>query len=324
MRGTVRAATAVAAMTLGLLVMATGTAQAGAGAPGGDKASPQPALLDARAAAMAEGGAAVAEGVGINATWFTGTVPAGGSQGWVWNNASATLNYLVGFNPVGASTLNPCQFEVTSTRYVQQFGGEKEFQFTLRNISSIACGATVQLTWVSSWSIGSTGGLNPGQTQTWLWNNLPAGQIFLVGLTPSGSTSTAPCQIQVVRTWYTKQPGSDRELWFQLRNVGSIACQADVRLANPAGSFSFGAGSIGAGGSVTWTWNNANPVTSAYLLGMTPADASPNACSLEITRLFYRQVINSDGSSERELSITVRNIGSVTCSGTVNLTTIAA
>lgn len=317
MRGTIRAATVAVAMTLGLLVVATGTAQASAGTPERDKSGSQ-ALLDARAAATAEGG------IGINATWFTGTVPAGGTQGWVWNNAAADLNYLVGFNPTGASTAAACQFEVTSTRYVQQFGGEKEFQFTIRNAGSIACGATVQLTWVSSWSIGSTGGLSPGQTQTWLWNNLPAGQIFLVGLTPSGSTSSAPCQIQVVRTWYTKQPGSDRELRFQLRNVGSIACQADVRLANPAGSFSFGAGSIGAGGSVTWTWNNANPVTSAYLLGLTPTDASPNACSLEITRLIYRQVINADGSSERELHITVRNVGSVTCSGTVNLTTIAA
>ncbi|MEQ4304631.1 hypothetical protein ABNF97_25175 [Plantactinospora sp. B6F1] len=35
---------------------------------------------------------------------------------------------------------------------------------------------------------------------------------------------------------------------------------------------------------------------------------------MQITRHYYRQVINSNGSAERELVLTLKNIGSAQCS----------
>ena len=36
-----------------------------------------------------------------------------------------------------------------------------------------------------------------------------------------------------------------------------------------------------------------------------------------MTNSFYQQVINTDGTTEREYHLTVQNTGSLTCSGTV-------
>src|SRR5687768_9900112 len=113
----------VAAVALGAQVATASAAHAGPKSPDGQ--------LDARAAAAASGS------IGINSTWYSGTVAAGASQGWTWNNAPATAAYIVGFNPSGASTSSTCSFEVTSSRYVQQYGGEREFQFWIKNIGSI-------------------------------------------------------------------------------------------------------------------------------------------------------------------------------------------
>lgn len=309
MKGTVRAAVLVAT-ALGLLIATAGTAQAGQRS--------QPSMLDARAAATAAGR------IGITSSWFTGTVAAGGSQGWIWNNAPSDAAYVVGFNPSGASTSATCQFQVTSSRYVQQWGGEREFHFTIKNVGSIACGATILLTAVSSSVISSTGGVSPGGTQVHLWTNLPWHTNWVVGINPSGATSSAACQFQVVRSWYVQPSSGYRQFWFEIKNVGGITCQADLRLASTTVNSSFNSGYMSPGATWSATWNNANPVTSAYLVGLGPASASPNQCQLEVTRLIYRQRINSDGSSERELRVTIKNVGTVSCSGLVQLRTIAA
>ncbi|HCT78688.1 MAG TPA: hypothetical protein DGT23_19315 [Micromonosporaceae bacterium] len=317
MRRTIRAAV-VAAMTFGLLIAGTGAAQASPNVA--DGASP-PALLNARAAAGAAGG------IGFTTSWFTGIIAAGASQNWAWTplaTTPATAAYVVGFNPSGASTSATCPFEMTSSRYVQQPGGGRQFHFTIKNIGSIACGATILLTMLTGSTIGSTGSVSPGGSQTHLWTNLPVGMTFLAGLQPSGATSTSPCQFQVTRTWYVQQPGAARQFWFTIKNVGAITCQADLHLANTTGGSTYTTGSLNPGVSKTNTWNNANPVTSAYLIGLAPGSAYPDACQMEVTRLYYRQRINSDGSSERELSITVKNVGTAACQAIVYLPRIAA
>ena len=317
MRGRLRAAV-LAATALSILIASAGTAQA---------RQPFQSFGDARAAAATSGeiGVAANGGVGIAATWFTGTIAAGGTQGWAWTNAPADAAYVVGYNPAGATTSAMCQFETISTHYVQLWGGQRQFHFTLKNVGSIACGATVLLTAVTSSVVGSTGGVSPGGTQVHLWN-IAWHTNWVVGLNPTGATSSAACQFRVTRTWYVQpgEAGALRQFWWEIKNVGTVACQADLRLASTTVSNSFAVGSVGSGGTWSTTWNNANPVTSAYLVGVSPQGSWPIPCQFEVTRMIYRQHINSNGSSEREIRLSFKNVSGTQCGGLAELKTIAA
>jgi hypothetical protein len=57
------------------------------------------------------------------------------------------------------------------------------------------------------------------------------------------------------------------------------------------------------------------PLDQSFLLGIDPRQVG---CAMEITRQWYRQVIHPDGTSEREIPLHVRNVGSFTCTGDVN------
>ncbi|WP_431919122.1 hypothetical protein [Micromonospora wenchangensis] len=310
----------LAVTALSMVVASSGVAQAGA-----SRQPSQSSLRDARAAAAASNGLGPAAkgGIGTAAAWFTGTVAAGGTQGWTWTNAPADAAYVVGYNPAGATTSATCQFETISTRYVQLFSGERQFQFTLKNVGSIACGATVQLAAVTSTSLVSTGGVNPGGTQTHLWN-VPWNTIWVAGLNPNGATSSAACQFQVTRIW-TVQPGSSlRQIWVEVKNVGTVTCQADIRLGSTTIGSQFTIGTVGGGGTWSTTWNNANPVTSAYVIGPSPQGSAPTYCQFEVTRVVYIQRINSDGSSQRQIAMWFKNLSTVSCGGLAYLQTIAA
>ncbi|MBM7077126.1 hypothetical protein [Micromonospora humida] len=310
----------LAVTALSMVVASSGVAQAGA-----SPQPSQPSLRDARAAAAASNGLGPAAkgGIGTAAAWFTGTVAAGGTQGWTWTNAPADAAYVVGYNPAGATTSATCQFETIGSRYVQLFSGERQFQFTLKNVGSIACGATVQLAAVTSTSLVSTGGVNPGGTQTHLWN-VPWNTIWVAGLNPSGATSSAACQFQVTRIW-TVQPGSSlRQIWVEVKNVGTVTCQTDIRLGSTTIGSQFTIGTVGGGGTWSTTWNNANPVTSAYVIGPSPQGSAPTYCQFEVTRVVYVQRINSDGSSQRQIAMWFKNLSTVSCGGLAYLQTIAA
>jgi hypothetical protein len=57
-----------------------------------------------------------------------------------------------------------------------------------------------------------------------------------------------------------------------------------------------------------------------YVPGLSPAGASgTTACQLEVTETSYQQMIKSDGTAERRFLLTVKNVGSLTCFGTVLL-----
>lgn len=277
--------------------------------------------LNARAAAHASG--LIGDGIGIQASWYSGTVSAGGTQSWVWNNATSDA-YQVGFSPAGASTSATCQFEATRTWYVQQPTGEREFHFTIENVGSIACGTTILLAGLDDFTTWSTGGVDPGATQHWQWNNAtPLNSSHLVGLTPTGATGSTACQFEVTRSWYVQQPTGEREFHFYVKNVGTIACTATIRLGLVTTSTSWSTGSLAPGSSGTWHWNNANPLNLVYLPGLSPLGGG-YTCQLEVTRGWYLQRINTDGSAEREFYFTVKNVGANTCSGTILLGAIAA
>lgn len=280
--------------------------------------------LDGRAAAAAEGvkGMSLSGGFTTLASWYSGSVAPGASQYWSWNNAFPTAAYTVGLSPVGASTTGACRFEVIRAWDVQQYSGEREFHFIIRNIGSITCGTNILIESRERSNTWLTGGIDPGASKSWTWNNAnPLTAAHLVGVSPSGATSTQPCQLEVTRSWYGQRPGGEREFYFTVQNVGSIACQGAIQLATiTSSSSSWSTGSLSPGTSKSWVWNNANPLDRVYATGLSPAGASGSSiCQLEVTRSYYQQVINSTGTTEREYHLTVRNVGSLTCSGTVLL-----
>ena len=279
-------------------------------------------VLDARSAVAAEHkdlSALTSQPMGLT-TWYSGAVAPGATQHWVWNNAPATLVFTAGASPVGATTASPCDFEITRSWDVQQYGGEREFHFDLKNVGSITCGANVLLDSMPRINSFSTSGIAAGAAKSFTWNNASPGAFF-ANVNPSGATSGSPCALEVTRTWYVQQPGGEREFRLTVQNVGAIACQGDVNLGlTTAANSSWSTAALSPGASQGWTWNNANPLDRIYVPGLSPLGASGlTPCALEVTRQYYRQVLNTTGSTEREFHFDVKNVGTLACYGTVLL-----
>lgn len=256
------------------------------------------------------------------ASWSTGPVAAGATQRWVWNNANPLhAAYQVGFSPTGANSTTPCEFEVTRSWYSRQPSGERRFHFVVRNSGTTSCGATVLLSWLTPTHDWSTGTLAPGATGNYGWVEQLAPTVsYLLGLTPTGATATAACQLEITRSWYRQEPDGVRKFYFVLRNVGTIACSGQFQLAQTGPSTSWPTGTLAVGASASWTWNNANPLSAVYLPGLSPTGAGGGtACQLEVTRSRYVQRINPDGTSQRQYLLTVGNVGQLPCAGTVLL-----
>jgi hypothetical protein len=253
----------------------------------------------------------------LESSYFTGTIAPGSTTHRWWNNANPlSVSYAVGLSPKGASTTTDCQFEVTRSWYQQNFGGEREFHYEIKNVGTISCGTDVYLYSLpdiaGAWN---TGGVNPGQSVTKHWNNAGSLNSYLAGLSPSGATSTSPCQFEVTREWYS-QSTSEKEFWFTIKNVGTIACSAEVLLGSKSTTTTSTTGTEAPGGTGGSTWNN-NPETMAYILGLTPSGATPaTPCQFEVTRTWYGQTINTDGSAEKEFHHNWKNVGTITCSAT--------
>jgi hypothetical protein len=318
-----KSAFAVAALVPAALIAFLPGAAAAAPTPDAAPAAPATVAADARAAAGAT--RSVDTGAGIQASFYSGTISAGATQSWVWNNANpVTSAYHVGLSPVGASTTAPCRIQVVRSWYAQQFGGEREFYFTLRNTGTIACGADILL--VSLGNVAGawpTGGVNPGATVTAHWNNAnPLTTSYVVGFNPSGATSSALCQFEVIRTWYQQQPGGEREVWFTLRNVGTIACQGDILLGANSSVITSSTGVLAPGASVSKVWNNANPLNAVYVSGASPTGATTTACQFQVTSTEYQQVINPP--AEREYFYTLTNVGTISCAANILLGSLPA
>jgi hypothetical protein len=168
-------------------------------------------------------------------------------------------------------------------------------------------GAQPMATWFS-------GTLDPNDTQNWVWNNASANAVFKVGLSPVGASTSADCRFETIRSWDVQQPSGEREFHWTIKNVGTIACGTNVLLSSLSAVNSFASGGINAGGSKSWTWNNANPLDASFLAGLRPSGAtSTAACQLEVTSDSYVD----QPSGEREFHLTVQNTGTIACQGTV-------
>jgi hypothetical protein len=259
-------------------------------------------------------------------TWFSGTMAAGASSSWVWNNAGATRAYTVSLSPVGASTTTACQFEVTRSWDVQQASGEREFHWIIKNVGTIACGTNVMLSSIVAANTWQTGGINAGASKSMTWNHAnPKDTVYLPGLNPSGATSTASCQLEVTRRSYVDKPDGEREFHFTVKNAGTIACQGTVLLAQRDAGNGFNIGPIGTGNTGFYEWHNA-PTNYIFIVGLTPNGATATtSCELEITRDWYVQQIKADGTFNREVHFNVKNTGStISCSAVAQLAFYAA
>jgi hypothetical protein len=304
---TVLAAAAVASA----LILSPGAASAARGTGG--------PVMDARAmASSATPSTKFAED-----SFFSGEVAPGGSQSWVWNNAGLNIAYRVGLSPVGASTAAACRFEVTDQSYERLRTGERKFYFTIKNTGGIACGTTILISAVSASVVNSTGGMEAGEIKTFDQLNVDESAVQLLGLVPSGATSANTCQFKVLRTWLRRTRQGDVStpvhLRYQVQNTGSIACTADVEMGSAPVQSRLTWRTLNAGSSLTITWNNANPTSATHLIGV---EVDEIGCAMEITRSWYRQVVNSNGSIERELQMVLRNAGTIQCTARPTLSRI--
>jgi hypothetical protein len=262
---------------------------------------------------------------GIVGSWFSGTVPAGASQSWWWNNANPLDTvYEVGLRPVGAPIGGSCQFEVTRSWYVQQPDGEREFHFVIRNVGTVACDTEILLTIIGSSRSWSTGSLAPGSSRSWTWNNTIRDAAYRVGLSPTGAASTSPCQLEVTRTFYRQQPGGEREFVLTVKNVGTVACAADVLLGRVGASATGPALAVNAGQTRTDALvDPATPVL-VFVPGLAPAGATDTgACQIQAVRHWYEQHVSTNGATSRILRISFRNIGSLNCSARAQFAFVA-
>jgi hypothetical protein len=252
---------------------------------------------------------------------FTGTILPGAAKAFNLDNIAPIFAYAVGLSPQGASTTERCELEVTRSWYTQRQNGEHEFHFLIKNIGDLACGAEILIRALPIVGTFSTGGVDPGDSVNLNWNNAnPLTSAFLAGLAPFGATDSAPCSFEVTRSWYLERPSGEREFWLNAKNVGSIACSASVLIASHMAKSIGSALLLAPGASVTKRWNNATPLDSLHIVGMTPFPGNAN-CKIEVTRTWYEQVINPP--AERELYYTVKNVGAVECLASALLATVA-
>ncbi|MET8043720.1 hypothetical protein ABZU25_23000 [Micromonospora sp. NPDC005215] len=117
-------------------------------------------------------------------------------------------------------------------------------------------------------------------------------------------------------------------LGLVIASVGSAQAgppsQPSMRDARAAAVASGDIASMASGATWSTTWANANPVTSVYLVGASPQGSYPITCQFEVTRMTYLQRINSNGSSERQITISFKNLGGTTCGGLAELQTLPA
>lgn len=139
--------------------------------------------------------------------------------------------------------------------------------------------------------------------------------VFDVSLIPDRSTGDSRCAIEISRTWYEQPKSGGRFFHLLLTNIGDRNCGTEVVVGAVHSFYTWSTGDIKAGATKGWRFNNANPRTSAYLIGLAPETAGNSTCRMEVTNFVYVRKT----SGEREIHFKVANTGSKTCSGEIML-----
>jgi len=100
---------------------------------------------------------------------FTGVLDPGESLNATWNSAVFGDAHLVAFVPAGATRAADCRFEVVGESYIWVY--ELEFRFTVENVGTIGCQASIRSTFLAFSSVGTSSTLAPGSSTTTHWNN---------------------------------------------------------------------------------------------------------------------------------------------------------
>lgn len=159
-----------------------------------------------------------------------------------------------------------------------------------------------------------SGTIAPGVTGYYHWNNLPAGRVYQVGLSPQGASTTKPCQLEVTRQWYVQRTNGSRTVYWTVKNVGNLACGANMLLTWNNSVTSFNQSALNPGQSWNTLWNISN--SGVWSVGLSPTGAtSTKECSMELTRTWQEMDYN-----QLKLRMTIKNTGTVACSTTVLIT----
>ncbi|GAA1420734.1 hypothetical protein ACFQZ4_48005 [Catellatospora coxensis] len=244
-------------------------------------------------------------------TFNTGTMAAGSSKTWYWNNAGTGNAYQIGLSPQGATAASTCEFEVVRDWYAQRLNSgisEIEYWFTVKNVGAITCNADITLAWNSTSGTTPTMSAAPGEPAgTWYYYDAaPATTAISVALIPSGATAASPCQYEVEQIQVSANE-DERRHGIRVTNVGAITCQVTLRVTPLASTASWSTGTMTPMSSKTWRWNNANPLTAAHVVTLSP---NQDIRYFSIERTWYLQRINTDGSAEREFWLTVKHYNS--------------
>jgi hypothetical protein len=154
-----------------------------------------------------------------------------------------------------------------------------------------------------------TGTMQPGDSRSYVVNNLAEDRVYRVGLAPSGASTSANCQFEVTRTRDVRQPGGERELHFTVTNVGTIACGTTATTGSLPASHTVSLGAVDVGASTAYSLTTGNHDLS-YLAGIDPVGAtSSTPCQFEVTSEKYS--VTLDG--QRFYRVVAKNVGSIAC-----------
>ena len=289
----VAARTRIAGLLTGGLVLATamlGASGAGAAATG----------------TPPEQRAGIPSNAKVTSLW-SGVLQPGATKSWHWNNAPTGRVYNVGLSPSGATTTKMCQFEVVKTWYETTHTGEREFYWRIKNVGSLACGATVVLTAVVATTSQDWGPFAPGVDWGFSLPWTTPGTAALLGLTATGAQPSADCRAAFTEHHHFFNASSKELPYFRALHEGTVKCGFSVLVGEVPVVAEVPLGPVTEGEVHKVVWNNANPLTDTHVIGVDSASSDGTYCIYDIGRQYYRQRLNGR-VPERELVFTVERV----------------
>jgi hypothetical protein len=248
-------------------------------------------------------------------SFSAGVFEPGQVKHYVWNNANSDA-YAPGLEATGADDPDAyCAVEVSRMWYERQPSGEREFHLDITSETSQRCQVTVWLARLTKYREGSTGDLAPGASRSWVWNNAQTDRyIYAVGALPE-QLATGSCKIEVTSRYRT-QPDGENEFFYTARNIGSVACSAQLRhVSLPVDVSSTARSSLYPGSRYTLYPGKLSSSTRVVVQGAAPDPTSAGLCTWTAGPAGYE--------NDRFYYLDYWNTGSVACGGTATYALLA-
>lgn len=164
-----------------------------------------------------------------------------------------------------------------------------------------------------------TGTLAAGATMDGSWRNVRTDHAYHVSLSPVGAGTSNACRFQVTRVWNEQRPEGNKDFWYTIKNIGSIACAANVMVYRIPGAIVRSTGGIAPGATKQFAEIDIDD-WKIYRLGLLPSGStSSDPCKLEVTRVRYTHRFAGDVATVFDVAYGVKNVGGITCQGDVVL-----